>query len=278
MISLTERGAPAAALLSERGETVAVSESAAGGLISAALLSLPGASGWFAGGGVIYTRAARRGLLGFTAVQSRRRGATEEYALLCAREIRARLGAVWGLAESGAAGPGANRYGDAAGHVCVAVAGPVDRSRTIETGSSGREDNMWAFADAALALFGEALDAAAAVTVYGISNCDRCRAARRWLADQGIGHRYRDYDTDGLDRSVVEAWIAEHGWDALLNRRSATWRALPEAVRAVDGPADAAALLEAHPRLLRRPVICLRGRSLVGFSDEIRATLTALCG
>src|SRR5207249_12243478 len=108
-------------LLKERKECIAVAESSAGGLISAALLAVPGASAYFQGGGVIYTRAARRALLGVpdTAVEGIRSG-TEPYALVKARAIRALLGTTWGLAETGATGPTGNRYGDAPGHAGIA--------------------------------------------------------------------------------------------------------------------------------------------------------------
>jgi nicotinamide-nucleotide amidase len=142
-----------AALLKERKETIAVAESSAGGLISAALLSVAGASAYFLGGGVIYTQAARRGLLRVPddAVKGIR-SSSEPYAVLKARTIRELLGATWGLAETGATGPTGNRYGDAAGHACIAVAGPVERAITMETGHGDREKNMWAFAKRALEL------------------------------------------------------------------------------------------------------------------------------
>jgi PncC family amidohydrolase len=142
-----------AAILKERKETIAVAESSAGGLISAALLSVAGASAYFLGGGVIYTQAARRGLLRVSddAVKGIR-SSSEPYALLKARTIRELLGATWGLAETGATGPTGNRYGDAAGHACIAVTGPVERTMTLETGDGDREKNMWAFAKRALEL------------------------------------------------------------------------------------------------------------------------------
>lgn len=145
--------------LKARGETVAVAESSAGGLISASLLALPGASAYFLGGGVVYTKAARAGLLGITdAEMAGLRSSSEPYALLLARTVRARLGADWGFAETGAAGPSGNRYGDAAGHTCLAVSGPVERVITLETGMAGREANMRAFAAALFRLAAEALD------------------------------------------------------------------------------------------------------------------------
>jgi nicotinamide-nucleotide amidase len=160
---LSMNAAAIAALLRERKETVGVSESSAGGLISAALLAIPGASAYFLGGGVIYTQVARRALLGVadTAVTGIR-SSSEPYAQLKARRIREALGATWGLSETGATGPTGNRYGDAAGHACLAVAGPVERVITLETRSDDREANMWAFARAALELFEAALRAAPA--------------------------------------------------------------------------------------------------------------------
>jgi nicotinamide-nucleotide amidase len=153
MHELATMGASLGALLKERKQTLAVAESSAGGLISAALLAVPGASAYFLGGGVIYTQAARRGLLRVPddAVKGIR-SSTEAYALVKARTIRELLGATWGLAETGATGPTGNRYGDAAGHACIAVAGPVERAITLETRQDDRERNMWAFARAALEL------------------------------------------------------------------------------------------------------------------------------
>lgn len=146
------------AALKERSETVAVSESSTGGLISAALLSVPGASAYFLGGGVIYTGAARRALLDVPAdLPAETRSASEAYAALCARTIRDKLGATWGLAETGATGPTGNRYGDAAGHCCLAVAGPMELVMTLETGNDDREANMWRFTRAGLDLLARAI-------------------------------------------------------------------------------------------------------------------------
>src|SRR6058998_1412927 len=153
MNELTALASSLGSLLKERKETIAVAESSAGGLISAALLAVPGASAYFLGGGVIYTQAARRGLLRVPddAVKNMR-SSTEPYAQLKARTVRELLGATWGLAETGASGPTGNRYGDAAGHACIAVAGPVERALTLETRHGDREKNMWTFARAALEL------------------------------------------------------------------------------------------------------------------------------
>ena len=141
------------ALLKDRGHSVAVAESSAGGLVSAALLAVPGASAYFRGGAVVYTRTAQRALLRVPdETMEGLRASTEEYALLNARTVRDLLGATWGLAETGASGPTGNRYGDDAGHACIAVAGPVDASVTLETGVTDREANMWTFTRAALDL------------------------------------------------------------------------------------------------------------------------------
>jgi nicotinamide-nucleotide amidase len=153
MTELTPVALSVASLLIARKQTIAVAESSAGGLISAALLAVPGASAYFLGGGVIYTQAARRGLLQVPdAAVNGIRASTEAYALVKARTIRERLGAIWGLSETGATGPTGNRYGDAAGHACLAVAGPVERAIKLETGHGDREKNMHAFAKAALEL------------------------------------------------------------------------------------------------------------------------------
>lgn len=146
-------------LLRERGETVAVAEGSAGGLISAALLSLPGASAYYRGGVVVYTPAAYTAwMAGAVEAPGRLRGATETFALHLARSAAAKLGTSWGIGEAGAAGP-SNPYGDPAGHCWVAVAGPVDVTRHLLTGDEDRPRNMVAFATAALELLAVTLGA-----------------------------------------------------------------------------------------------------------------------
>ena len=144
--------------LKARKETVGVSESSAGGLVSALLLSVPGASAYYIGGAVVYTRAAGDALL-MIPPEARvgLRASTEPYAMLMARTIRERLGTTWGISETGASGPTGNRYGDAAGHACIGIAGPTERSMTIETGQPDRVANMRAFAIAALGMLEETL-------------------------------------------------------------------------------------------------------------------------
>jgi len=139
-----------------RRETVAVAESSTGGLIAASLLAVPGASAYFLGGAVVYTKSARAALLGFgDAEMEGMRAATEAYALFIARRVRDRHGAIWGLGETGATGPTGNRYGDAAGHSCVGLAGLgladlESAAMTLETGSADRLANMHVFAATAL--------------------------------------------------------------------------------------------------------------------------------
>lgn len=153
MESLTALGAAVGALLTERKQTLAVAESSAGGLINAALVSVPGASAYYLGGCVIYTATGREQLLGLTAEDMKgMRSASQAFAQLLAQRVRTKLGTTWGLSETGASGPGGNRYGDAPGHACVAVAGPVEAVITIDTRSAEREENMWAFARRAVEL------------------------------------------------------------------------------------------------------------------------------
>jgi nicotinamide-nucleotide amidase len=142
-----------AAKLVERKQTIAVAESSTGGLISAALLAVPGASAYFLGGAVVYTRDARRLLMDIGDAEMKGlRSSSEPYAKLLASQMRQRFSTTWGLSETGAAGPTGNRYGDAAGHSCMAVAGPNHAVLTLETGSADRQANMHEFAKTALNL------------------------------------------------------------------------------------------------------------------------------
>jgi nicotinamide-nucleotide amidase len=151
--TLTSLGEAVGQLLKERKETLAVAESSAGGLINAALVAVPGASSYYLGGCIIYTGPGRKALLGIEpADMAGMRSASEPFARLLAERVRRNLGATWGLAETGAAGPSGNRYGDPAGHACIAVAGPFASVITVATGSNGREANMWTFARRAIEL------------------------------------------------------------------------------------------------------------------------------
>ena len=151
MEQLVQLSEEIASRLKLRRETIAVAESSTGGLISASLLAVPGASAYFLGGAVVYTRQARRALVSIPdAAMGGIRSASEPYAALLARTVREQHGATWGLSETGATGPTGNRYGDPAGHSCIAIAGPVERAVTLRTGDSDRRANMHAFAVNAL--------------------------------------------------------------------------------------------------------------------------------
>jgi nicotinamide-nucleotide amidase len=142
-----------AAALIARKQTVAVAESSTGGLISASLLAVPGASAYFLGGAVVYTRDARRVLMDIPDhAMKGLRSASEPYASLLAEQMRSRFNSDWGLSETGASGPTGNRYGDAAGHSCMAVAGSQRDVMTLETGTNDRFGNMQVFAASALRL------------------------------------------------------------------------------------------------------------------------------
>jgi nicotinamide-nucleotide amidase len=164
MQSLLPKAEAAAALLKARGDTIAIAESSTGGLISAALLSVPGASAYFLGGGVIYTRKAGQEFLQISgeAVKGLR-STTEPYALLSARTVRDKLGAVWGIGETGATGPAANRFGDL-GRSAIAVTGPRERTIAVDTGIADRIGNMRAFSAAALDLLIACLEDAGATS------------------------------------------------------------------------------------------------------------------
>jgi nicotinamide-nucleotide amidase len=158
MRDLLPKAEAVGAILKARQQTVAVSESSSGGLVSAALLAVPGASAYFMGGAVVYTQRARTTLLAITEQDMAGiRSSSEPYAQLLARQVRARFGTDWGIAETGAAGPSGNRYGDASGHSCIAISGPIERVITLETGSDDRVANMRAFAGALLDLLSDAL-------------------------------------------------------------------------------------------------------------------------
>jgi PncC family amidohydrolase len=158
---LRDLSSRAAALLRRREETVAVAEGSCGGLVSASLLAQPGASGYYVGGAVVYTAAASRAFFrGDVPAPPGMRGATEAFASYLAASAVVRLGTSWAIGEGGAAGPTGNPYGDPAGHAWVAVAGVRSATRHLLTGSSDREENMVAFAEAALGLLVEQLESA----------------------------------------------------------------------------------------------------------------------
>ena len=160
MNDLLPLGGKIGARLKARKETIVVAESSTAGLVSAALLAVPGASAYFIGGGAFYTRKS------FLALRETheqmfagKRGCTEAWALMLARTFRERCSATWAIGESGAAGPAGNRYGDPSGVSWVVVVGPQERTLKIETGSSDRVANMRTFSAAALRLFADVVGA-----------------------------------------------------------------------------------------------------------------------
>jgi PncC family amidohydrolase len=156
---LTDTISRIAERLKSRGETIAVAESSTGGLISASLLAVPGASAYFLGGSTVYTLVSRRELLRITGADVEGLEPLSEPMLLkFAQKAREQLGATWGIAELGAAGPTGARYGHPAGTSVIGIAGPVVRSMTIETGSNDREANMWRFTTLAMNLLADALE------------------------------------------------------------------------------------------------------------------------
>ncbi len=158
MERLTEAATRIGDVLRERGESICVAEGSCGGLVSASLVAVPGASNFFVAGGVFYTRRAFEEILGKDREALRGlRGSTEPFSLMLARLVREKFGTTWAIGESGASGPSGNRYGDAAGHAALAVAGPVEKSIIVETGQGDRQENMWLFSAAALKLVEEAL-------------------------------------------------------------------------------------------------------------------------
>ena len=158
MSKLSELAEGIAVILKQRGETVAVVETSGGGLVSAALLAVPGASAYYVGGAVTYTGTARDAFLGIDLDDHPGvRSSSEPYASLIAATVREKLDTTWGISETGASGPTGNGYGDSAGHTCVAVSGPTDKVMTLETGLNDRETNMTLFAERCLEQFTAAL-------------------------------------------------------------------------------------------------------------------------
>lgn len=107
------------------------------------------------------------------------------------------------------------------------------------------------------------------ITLYGIPNCDTVKKARRWLDEHGVEYRFHDFREDGLDAGQVKAWVQELGWEALLNKRSTSWKALDPATReAMDNTAAVAAALES-PTLIKRPLLDTGHQRFTGFSGDM---------
>lgn len=101
--------------------------------------------------------------------------------------------------------------------------------------------------------------------LYGIPNCDTVKKARAWLDANGVAYRFHDYKKAGIDAARLRAWASELGWERLLNRSGTTFRKLPEAAKADLDEAAALALMQSQPSMIRRPVLDLGDRRLVGF-------------
>ena len=107
------------------------------------------------------------------------------------------------------------------------------------------------------------------VTIYGIPNCDTMKKARVWLDQHGVEHVFHDYRKAGVDRAWLEGWVAEHGWETILNRSGSTFRALPDAAKADLNAAKAVELMLAQPGMIKRPVLDLGDRRIVGFKPAV---------
>jgi arsenate reductase len=108
-------------------------------------------------------------------------------------------------------------------------------------------------------------------TLYGIPNCDTVKKARVWLDQHGVAHVFHDYKKAGIDRARLEGWVAEHGWETVLNRAGTTFRALPDADKTGVDAGKAVGLMLAQPSMIKRPVLDLGGRTLVGFKPDLYA-------
>ena len=113
------------------------------------------------------------------------------------------------------------------------------------------------------------------LTLYGIPNCDTVKKARVWLDQHGVAFVFHDYKKAGIDRQRLEQWVAEHGWQTVLNRAGTTFRALPEADKADLTAERAVGLMLAQPSMIKRPVLDLGDRTLVGFKPEVYAAAFA---
>ena len=109
-------------------------------------------------------------------------------------------------------------------------------------------------------------------TLYGIKACDTMKKARTWLEEHAIDYAFHDYKTQGIDRDSLERWCDEHGWEVLLNRAGTTFRKLDDESKAGLDQARAVELMLAQPSMIKRPVLDLGGRTLVGFKPDLYAT------
>ena len=108
-------------------------------------------------------------------------------------------------------------------------------------------------------------------TLYGIPNCDTIKKARVWLDQNGVAYAFHDYKKSGIDRERLTTWVQEHGWETILNRSGTTFRKLPDADRVGLDADKAIGLMLAQPSMIKRPVLDLGSRTLVGFKPELYA-------
>jgi arsenate reductase len=109
---------------------------------------------------------------------------------------------------------------------------------------------------------------AKSVTIYGIKNCDTMKKARAWLDRRGVAYAFHDYKAAGIERARLEGWAREVGWETLINRAGTTFRALPDKDKDGLGEKKAIALMTAQPSMIKRPVLAVGGKLLVGFKPE----------
>ncbi|KQW79841.1 arsenate reductase [Brevundimonas sp. Root1279] len=106
-------------------------------------------------------------------------------------------------------------------------------------------------------------------TLYGIPNCDTVKKARVWLDQHGVAFDFHDYKKAGIGRASLEKWVAAHGWETVLNRAGTTFRALPDAEKQGLDADKAIGLMLAQPSMIKRPVLDLGDRTLVGFKPDL---------
>ena len=111
------------------------------------------------------------------------------------------------------------------------------------------------------------------ITLYGIKNCDTVKKARKWLDLHGIEYRFHDFRADGLEPETVAGWLAELGWESLVNRRSTSWKALDAATREGMDDSSALAAIMAQPTLIKRPLLDTGHERFTGFSASSYQTI-----
>ena len=113
------------------------------------------------------------------------------------------------------------------------------------------------------------------ITLYGIKACDTMKKARTWLDEHGVNYAFHDYKINAIDAASLQKWCDEHGWDKVLNRAGTTFRKLDEADKQDLDQAKAIALMLAQPSMIKRPVLDLGERTLLGFKPELYAQALA---